>query len=71
MCAGGQAGEDSCAGDSGSALMVETWVEAWDPRMVQVGVVSFGQRMCAKKSKELILKRMELLGGLMGLWFSF
>ena len=70
MCAGGRAGEDSCAGDSGSALMVETWEEAWDPRKVQVGVVSFGQRMCANKGKELIIKGWNFKG-LVDFWLSF
>ena len=37
MCAGGKAG-DSCAGDSGSALMLELIPEGrqFDPRLVQV-----------------------------------
>ena len=50
MCAGGGSG-DSCAGDSGSALMLEVIPEnrQFDPRLVQVGVVSFGPRRCATK----------------------
>ena len=50
LCAGGEDG-DSCAGDSGSALMNEviTKMREFDPRVVQIGVVSFGPRRCATK----------------------
>lgn len=50
LCAGGRAGEDSCGGDSGSALMLEVVGERdYDPRVTQVGIVSFGPRRCASK----------------------
>merc|ERR1740128_798977 len=51
LCAGGEKGKDSCAGDSGSSLMLEVEVNSrpYDPRWIQVGVVSFGPRRCATK----------------------
>jgi len=50
LCAGGRKGEDSCGGDSGSALMLEVVGEReYDPRVTQVGIVSFGPRRCASK----------------------
>lgn len=45
MCAGGKKGQDSCVGDSGSALMREFGSLA-DARWKLVGVVSFGPRLC-------------------------
>lgn len=61
MCAGGVAGEDSCSGDSGSALMLDVINEArpYDPRIVQVGIVSFGPRRCASKGVPAIYTRVQ------------
>ena len=60
MCAGGGKG-DSCAGDSGSALMLEvvTPQRQFDPRVVQIGVVSYGPRRCATKGVPAIYTRVE------------
>lgn len=41
VCAGGQAGKDSCNGDSGGPLMYE-----FDQSFVVIGVLSFGYREC-------------------------
>ena len=44
MCAGGKKGQDSCVGDSGSALMKET---THNPPVYKIiGVVSFGPKLC-------------------------
>ncbi|XP_023341822.1 serine protease easter [Eurytemora carolleeae] len=49
ICAGGRKGEDSCSGDSGSGLMMDVEINnrPYDPRWIQIGVVSFGPRRCA------------------------
>jgi len=57
ICAGGISGKDSCAGDSGSALMMEAHPTAYDPRFVQIGVVSFGARRCASKGVPAVYAR--------------
>jgi len=57
ICAGGVKGKDSCAGDSGSALMMETFPTAYDPRYVQIGVVSFGARRCASENVPAVYAR--------------
>lgn len=51
LCAGGKKGEDSCSGDSGSGLMMDVEINErpYDPRWIQVGIVSFGPRRCATK----------------------
>ena len=51
MCAGGQAGKDSCVGDSGSALMREekSKIIGQQRRYKLIGVVSFGPRLCGTK----------------------
>jgi len=51
MCAGGKKGTDSCSGDSGSGLMVEIEPPSrpYDPRWIQLGIVSFGPRRCASE----------------------
>jgi len=61
LCAGGKHGEDSCSGDSGSALMLEvTSVKRpYDPRVAQVGIVSFGPRRCASKGVPAVYTRVE------------
>jgi len=61
LCAGGGKGKDSCAGDSGSALMLEVVTEKrpYDPRVTQVGVVSFGPRRCASKGVPAIYTKVE------------
>lgn len=47
LCAGGEAGKDSCVGDSGSALMREEKVPNLKTRRWKlIGVVSFGPRLC-------------------------
>lgn len=47
MCAGGEAGKDSCVGDSGSALMREEKVpNVRTRRWKLLGIVSFGPRLC-------------------------
>ena len=50
ICAGGEAGKDSCVGDSGSGLMREI-VTGGSPfyRSHLIGVVSFGPRLCGTK----------------------
>jgi len=60
LCAGGNAG-DSCAGDSGSALMLEVVTEKrmFDPRVIQVGVVSFGPRRCGTIGVPAIYTKVE------------
>ena len=77
VCAGGEAG-DSCAGDSGSALMLEVsstvlvtvltrltarclqvMTRNFDPRVLQVGVVSFGPRRCGTRGVPAIYTRVE------------
>jgi len=57
ICAGGDRGKDSCAGDSGSALMMETFPTEYDPRYVQIGVVSFGARRCASQGVPAVYAR--------------
>jgi len=57
ICAGGVKGKDSCAGDSGSALMMETFPTEYDPRYVQIGVVSFGARRCASQGVPAVYAR--------------
>ena len=48
MCAGGERGVDSCQGDSGGPLYRPGDAGGQSgPRMVQVGVVSFGLQNCA------------------------
>lgn len=61
LCAGGKQGEDSCSGDSGSALMLEVTSEKrpYDPRVTQVGIVSFGPRRCASKGVPAIYTKVE------------
>jgi len=61
LCAGGKKGEDSCSGDSGSALMLEVTSEKrpYDPRVTQVGIVSFGPRRCASKGVPAIYTKVE------------
>ena len=60
LCAGGGEG-DSCGGDSGSALMMEVVTETrqFDPRVVQVGVVSFGPRRCGTKGVPAIYTKVD------------
>ncbi|CAK1547620.1 unnamed protein product [Leptosia nina] len=41
VCAGGEAGKDSCDGDSGGPLMYEV-----EQKYIAVGVLSFGYRQC-------------------------
>lgn len=45
MCAGGQAGVDSCRGDSGGPLLVQQMVNGF-PHYFLAGVVSFGTTPC-------------------------
>ena len=48
LCAGGEAGRDSCVGDSGSALMT-TKPKAGNAIFSEwkiIGIVSFGPRIC-------------------------
>ncbi|KAI4468364.1 hypothetical protein MML48_2g00007396 [Holotrichia oblita] len=56
MCAGGEANQDSCGGDSGGPLM---FVEAYKgpPRYYAMGLVSFGIKHCGKKDKPAIYTR--------------
>lgn len=46
LCSGGEKGRDSCVGDSGSALMMEDQSETGDAFWKQIGIVSFGPRLC-------------------------
>jgi len=61
LCAGGRQGEDSCSGDSGSALMLEVTSQnrPYDPRVAQVGIVSFGPRRCASKGVPAVYTKVE------------
>ena len=50
ICAGGEAGKDSCVGDSGSGLMRDVKIPGlpfWRSHLI--GVVSFGPRFCGTK----------------------
>jgi secreted trypsin-like serine protease len=46
LCSGGEKGRDSCVGDSGSALMMEDRSEDGTNFWKQIGIVSFGPRLC-------------------------
>ena len=46
FCAGGEAGRDSCRGDSGGPLMQRERGDDGTPKWVCVGVVSFGPSPC-------------------------
>ncbi|KAG5896175.1 hypothetical protein JTB14_016950 [Gonioctena quinquepunctata] len=50
ICAGGQGGRDSCAGDSGGPLKYVGMVEG-SPRFVQYGIVSYGPKQCGTDGK--------------------
>jgi secreted trypsin-like serine protease len=54
LCAGGQIGEDSCAGDSGGPLAIPTSVSGVDDsgekRFSLLGIVSFGARQCGSNT---------------------
>jgi len=59
MCAGGEAGKDSCVGDSGSALMREEKVEFSRLRRWRLlAVVSFGPRKCGTSGVPGVYTRM-------------
>jgi len=50
ICAGGEAGKDSCVGDSGSGLMRSVFLPGDNiDRSQLIGVVSFGPRLCGTK----------------------
>ena len=50
ICAGGEPGQDSCVGDSGSGLMREIKVAPSPFHQYHlIGVVSFGPRLCGTK----------------------
>jgi len=57
ICAGGEAGKDSCSGDSGSALTIEAFPLPYDPRVIQVGVVSYGSRRCGTPKTPAVYSR--------------
>lgn len=46
ICAGGEKGKDSCNGDSGGGLMLETKLSSGKSRWIAVGLVSFGTPAC-------------------------
>lgn len=46
ICAGGMAGRDTCAGDSGGPLIVGS--SSGSAPYIQVGIVSFGMAVCGK-----------------------
>ena len=60
MCAGGEAGKDSCVGDSGSALMRDerTKFDSRKFRWKLLGVVSFGPRLCGTSGVPGVYSRM-------------
>jgi len=60
MCAGGEPGEDSCVGDSGSALMREERLpdQRTKYRWKLLGVVSFGPRLCGTSGVPGVYSRM-------------
>merc|ERR1712083_304463 len=64
MCAGGEAGKDSCGGDSGSGLMreekiqLEKGVRGFKYRWKLLGLVSFGPRICGGKGVPAVYARM-------------
>ena len=60
LCAGGRQGEDSCSGDSGSALMLEVTSQArpYDPRVTQVGMII---NQLGKVSKTLVGEAVQII----------
>jgi secreted trypsin-like serine protease len=57
MCAGGEAGKDSCKGDSGGPLIIEDETES---TFYLVGIVSFGARGCGAYTAPAIYTRVAL-----------
>lgn len=49
LCAGGEEGEDACAGDSGGPLMGKDKTLNGTVYTYLAGIVSFGPRMCGKE----------------------
>ncbi|KAJ8673959.1 hypothetical protein QAD02_005221 [Eretmocerus hayati] len=54
MCAGGEIGRDSCAGDSGGPLMYQ---ESFSHRYYLIGVVSYGPSACGAQNVPAIYTR--------------
>lgn len=48
ICAGGEEGKDSCAGDSGGPLQRAFSFRDKGPRYVAIGIVSLGVKQCGK-----------------------
>ena len=74
ICAGGEAGRDSCRGDSGGPLMQRERGEDGTPKWVCVGVVSFGPSPCGMADWPGVYTKvydyMPWLLGKLRAWFS-
>ncbi|KAK6630239.1 hypothetical protein RUM43_014938 [Polyplax serrata] len=57
ICAGGEAGKDSCSGDSGGPLQVIELNHLGEPAYVQKGIVSFGPRNCGTEGIPAVYTR--------------
>ena len=56
ICAGGEAGRDSCSGDAGGPLMSEGEINNGH-RFVQYGIISFGPSNCGTRGYPSIYTR--------------